>query len=42
MQLAKTAWAYGVDPNEIQQENEEDHIDPGFIKDYFENMRLVG
>ena len=40
--MAKTAWAYGVNPKEILKENEEDNIDPGFIKDYFENMRLVG
>lgn len=31
-----------MDPKDIMPEHDEDHIDPGFIKDYFENMRLVG
>ena len=41
IQLAKTASAYGVDSKDILPENEEDHIDPVKIKEYFENMRLV-
>jgi len=39
-QLAKTAWAYGVDPNAFIKDNEDDSIDPEAVKDYFESMRL--
>ena len=41
VQLAKTAWAYGVDYKEIIKDGDEENIDPGYVKDYFEGMRLV-